>query len=148
MKKYKSRSVQPYADGAAFFVTSNAIVRGEPMFKKMKTYTHLKPGQKGTLGLLVKYGDRLLCVRYRYDELRQVRLKTVEIIVDERPAKFSARFRDTDTVTVIVRYGDRELRSRLKQAGATWDPSEKVWRVLFGSIRGDVELVERIVVGK
>jgi hypothetical protein len=27
---------------------------------------HLKPGQKGTKQLLAQYGDRLICVRYRY----------------------------------------------------------------------------------
>ena len=51
------------------------------MLKDMKTPTHLKPGQKGTRRLVEKYGDALLCVRYRYDEKRGIRLKTVEIIV-------------------------------------------------------------------
>ena len=31
---------------------------------------HLKPGQKGTKQLLAQYGDRLICVRYRYDARR------------------------------------------------------------------------------
>ena len=55
------------------------------MLKDMKAHTHLKPGQKGTIRLLEQFGEKLLCVRYRYDEKRQVRMKTVEIIVDERP---------------------------------------------------------------
>lgn len=33
----------------------------------------------------------------------------------------------------------------LKAAGGRWDPEEKLWRVPFGSIHGDAELVERIV---
>jgi hypothetical protein len=45
------------------------------MLKDMKSYAHLKPGQKGTKRLVEKYGDSLLCVRYRYDETRGVRLK-------------------------------------------------------------------------
>ena len=45
---------------------------------------HLKPGQKGTKQLLAQYGDRLICVRYRYDAQRKKRLKTVEILVAER----------------------------------------------------------------
>jgi len=36
---------------------------------------HLKPGQKGTKQLLAQYGDRLICVRYRYDVQRKKRLK-------------------------------------------------------------------------
>ena len=39
---------------------------------------HLKPGQKGTKQLLAQYGDRLICVRYRYDAQRKKRFKTVE----------------------------------------------------------------------
>ncbi|MFC1853877.1 hypothetical protein ACFL27_27145 [candidate division CSSED10-310 bacterium] len=37
-------------------------------FSNMKTKCCLKPGQKGTKNLLSQYGDRLLCVRYRYDK--------------------------------------------------------------------------------
>ena len=37
------------------------------MLKDMKSYAHLKPGQKGTMRLVEKYGKALLCVRYRYD---------------------------------------------------------------------------------
>ena len=50
----------------------------------MRTLLHLKPGQKGTKQLLAQYGDRLVCVRYRYDAQRKKRFKTVELIVAER----------------------------------------------------------------
>jgi len=33
----------------------------------MRVRLHLKPGQQGTRRLLEEYGDRLVCVRYRYD---------------------------------------------------------------------------------
>jgi len=49
----------------------------------MKTRLILKPGQKGTGRLVNIYGDRLICVRYRYDEKRRKRLKTVELLVEE-----------------------------------------------------------------
>ena len=49
----------------------------------MRTRLHLKPGQKGTKQLLTQYGDRLVCVCYRYDAQRKKRFKTVEIIVAE-----------------------------------------------------------------
>src|SRR5437879_12323808 len=39
---------------------------------------HLKPGQKGTKQLLAQYGDRLICVRYRYEAQAKKRFKTVE----------------------------------------------------------------------
>lgn len=74
------------------------------MLKYMKAHTNLKPGQNGTRRLVEKYGDALLCVRYRYDELRDVRLKTVQIIVEERPEKATPRLRDSDPVLVQVPY--------------------------------------------
>ncbi len=51
----------------------------------MLTRLSLKPGQKGTKKLVVKYGDQLVAVRYRYDVARQRRYKTVELIVEESP---------------------------------------------------------------
>jgi len=53
------------------------------MLKEMKVYAHLKPGQDDTKRLVDQYGEKLLCVRYRFDETRGIKLKTVEIIVDE-----------------------------------------------------------------
>jgi hypothetical protein len=115
------------------------------MLRDMKAHTHLKPGQKGTRRLLDQFGDKLLCVRYRYDEIRQVRMKTVEIIVDERPCDPNMRHRDKDIVAVMVPFIKTALRDRLKAAGGRWNPDEKIWRVLFGAIRNDSELVERIM---
>ncbi len=115
------------------------------MLKDMKTQTHLKPGQKGTKRLHEKYGDSLLCVRYRYDEKRGVRLKTVEIIVEESVVKASLRYRNEDVVAVVVSFAENLLRDRLKVAGGKWDHEKKVWHVLYGSIRGDSKLEERIL---
>ena len=114
------------------------------LLKSMKAYGHLKPGQNGTQRLVNQFGDALLCVRYRYDELNDENITTVEIIVDRRPRDRNLRFRDTDTVAVSVHFTEKELRDRLKAAGGRWDPGEKVWRVLYGSIRHDPALVGRI----
>ena len=70
------------------------------MLKDMKSYCHIKPGQKGSKRWVEQYGDKLLCVRYRYDEQRRVRLKTVEIVVEERPWQPPFRFRDEDLAPV------------------------------------------------
>lgn len=114
------------------------------MLKDMKTQTHLKPGQRGTKRLVEKYRDSLLCVRYRYDESRGVRIKTVEIVVEEKVWKPSLRFRDEDMVPIIVAYTEKVLRDKLKAAGGRWDPEEKVWHVAYGTIRG-TELEGRIL---
>jgi hypothetical protein len=101
----------------------------------MKTYAHLKPGQSGTLRLQAKYGDSLLCVRYRYDAERHVNIKTVELIVEERPAG-KARLRDDDVVAVMVSFEEAELRQLLRKCRGTWDPKRKQWFVTYGRIRG------------
>lgn len=48
----------------------------------MDTKLTLKPGQRGTKKLVKEFGDKLVCVRYRYDAENNVRYKTVELIVD------------------------------------------------------------------
>jgi hypothetical protein len=55
------------------------------------------------------------------------------------------RYRDEDVVAVIVSFSENALRDKLKTAGGRWDPEKKVWHVLYGSIRGDIELEERIL---
>jgi hypothetical protein len=105
------------------------------MLREMKTYAHLKPGQDGTKRLQAQYGDRLLCVRYRFDETRGVKIKTVELIVDERPLT-KPRFRDDDFVPVHVAFDEKELREQLRTLRARWDGERKLWYVRYGRIKG------------
>jgi hypothetical protein len=109
----------------------------------MKSRLNLKPGQKGTKRLVEKYGKALLYVRYRYDEDRGVRLKTVEIVVEEKPWQPRLRLRDGDIVPVVVNFPEKDLRDRLKAVGGKWDPKAKLWHVAYGSIRG-TDLEERV----
>ena len=43
----------------------------------------LLPGMAGTKKLLARYGERLVCVRYRYDKATGRRVKTAELIVQD-----------------------------------------------------------------
>jgi hypothetical protein len=43
----------------------------------------LRPGQPGTKRFVKKFGNRLVCVRYRVNQNRRVRSTTVELLVDE-----------------------------------------------------------------
>ena len=113
------------------------------MLKNMKTQTHLKPGQKGTKRLVEEYGQSLVCVRYRYDVVRHVRLKTIEIIVEEKAWPLAPEHGDGDIIALRVAYAEKALRAQLKAIGARWDPVEKVWRVPFSSVQG-TELEARI----
>ena len=115
------------------------------MLRDMKVQTHVKPGQPGAKRLTEQYGDALLCVRYRHDRTRGVILKTVELVVEELPQRSGRSYRDGDLVGVAVASGEKRLRERLKSLGGRWLAAEKLWQIPFGVIRGDGELVERIV---
>lgn len=103
----------------------------------MKTRLILKPGQKGTKRLAEKYGDDLICVRYRYDEELKQRLKTVEIVVERiswtpPPSKYAA---DALVPLHIAGY-EKELRALAKAAGGRWNPEKQLWFVQYGRIAG------------
>ena len=49
----------------------------------MEIRTVRRPGERGTQQLAAKYGERLVCVRYRYDQAKSKRYKTVELIAAE-----------------------------------------------------------------
>ena len=101
----------------------------------MRTLLHLKPGQKGTKQLLAQYGDRLVCVRYRYDTQRKKRFKTVEIIVAERDWDPPApRFTVDTIVGVRVGFAEADMRDRVKQAGGKWNRSRKVWDMRYDQV--------------
>ena len=50
----------------------------------MSNLVTLRPGARGTIRLVQQYGERLVCVRYRYNQETRRRIKTVELIIDER----------------------------------------------------------------
>ena len=96
---------------------------------------HLEPGQKGTKQLLAQYGDRLICVRYRYDARRKKRFKTVELLVAERdwePPR--PRFAPDQIVGLRVAFADVAVRDRVKQAGGRWNPARRVWPLRYARV--------------
>ncbi len=50
----------------------------------MPNLVTLRPGARGTIRLTQQYGDKLICVRYRYNSDTLIRLKTIELIIDEK----------------------------------------------------------------
>jgi len=50
----------------------------------METRLTLRLGMPGTKRPLARYGERLICVRYLYDEARNRRLKSVALVIEER----------------------------------------------------------------
>jgi hypothetical protein len=90
----------------------------------------LQPGQKGTKKLHDRYGDQLVCVRYRYDAARQRRLKTIELIVEEVPWRPErARRKGAEMVGVRVAVHEVALQRQVKLAGGRWHPAHRVWEL-------------------
>jgi len=97
----------------------------------MITQSTFKPGQRGTRQLVDLYGDRLVCVRYRYDLRAGKRYKTVELIVGEGPWSPPSTRKPGQPVYVRFGYGETRLRERVKAAGARWDARRKLWRLPY-----------------
>jgi hypothetical protein len=98
----------------------------------METRTTLRPGQKGTRKLAARFGERLVCVRYRYDAQAGRRYTTVELVVSSgpwRPKPRLPRRRDDDIVAVRIAYREADLRERAKRLGAVWRPAQKLWEL-------------------
>lgn len=103
----------------------------------MRTRLILKPGQPGTKKLTEKYGDALLCIRFKYDARSRQRLKTVELVVERTdwtppPPRYTA---DT-LVPLRIEAFDLSSRSQAKTAGGRWDPEKKLWFVRYDRIAG------------
>ena len=103
----------------------------------MKTRLILKPGQKGTKKLTDRYGDALICVRFRYDAELKQRIKTVELIVEKTdwtppPPRYTA---DTLVPLRIEGY-EKDLQAKTKEAGGRWNPEKQLWFVKYGKIAG------------
>jgi len=93
---------------------------------------HLKPGQKGTKHLVEQYGDRLVCVRYRYDTARKKRIKTMELVVAE--ADWEPPFAPDEIVALRVEFTDVATRKRVKRAGGAWNPDRRVWQLRYDRV--------------
>lgn len=104
----------------------------------MITRLKLKPGQRGTKALVEKYGDALVCVRYRYDENSRTRLKTIELIVEKKqlPASQRQDAADGALAPVSIPFEEQELRKMAKAMGGRWDSDVKLWYIPKGKIIG------------
>ncbi len=101
----------------------------------LRTRLTLKPGRPGTMDLLTEYGNRLVCVRYRYDTEQKVRYKTAEVIVEEAPWTPTHPFAPTDIVELRIRPKERTLHHAARLLGACHTPTTHTWRTTFAVAR-------------
>ena len=132
---------RPPPDQASSITPAGPAARATPPGRLRESSTsrvrlHLKPGQKGTKQLLAQYGDRLICVCYRYDS---------QLLVAERdwqPPR--PRFGPDQIVGLRVAFADVAVRDRVKQAGGTWNPGRRVWQLRYDRVVA-LGLTSRIV---
>lgn len=96
------------------------------MNNKKNISRKLAAGQPGTKRMVEKYGDNLICVRYKYDPEKKIKYKTVELIED-------SGFWDPEKkiVEVKIRFEEIEIREQVKAFGGIWDPEKKVWKLKY-----------------
>jgi hypothetical protein len=118
----------------------------------MEARVTLRPGQRGTKKLVERFGDRLICVRYRYDASQRKRFTTVELVGEEAPWRSAIPSRGTrpigetsEQVAVRVGYREEVLRQQVKAAGGRWDADRRLWQLPLSRARA-LGLVDRIVV--
>jgi hypothetical protein len=98
----------------------------------MHTSTTIQPGRRGAKKFVEQYGDRLVCVRYRQDEQRQRRVKTVELIVEEWPWTPPLPRRKKESIVLVkVAFHERELRQQIKEGGGLWNPDKQAWELRY-----------------
>jgi hypothetical protein len=96
----------------------------------MQARRKLSPGQKGTKKFSDRYGDQLVCVRYRYDKERHKRFTTVEIIVEE--SAWSPPATSTTEPAIVglrVALNEVNLQRLVKQAGGKWNREKRLWEL-------------------
>ncbi len=102
----------------------------------MRTKLKLNPGQRGTKKLHREYGEQLVCVRYRYDDQRKQRYKTIELIVDTVPWEPKGNGPTPDQVVYLnVDTHDEPLRRRVSQAGGRWNLDRKLWALPYQRVK-------------
>jgi hypothetical protein len=109
----------------------------------MRVRLKLKPGQRGTKHLTRQYGDRLVCVRYRYDENSRKRFTTVELVVAEDFWQPPA-VKPDPIVRIKVAFNEVDLRQKVLTAGGKWSKSTKSWKVPFNVVH-KLGLEKRII---
>jgi len=106
-----------------------------PVPAPLRTRLTLHPSQPGAKHLRVQSGERLVCVRSRYDEQRQKRLKTVELIVEEMEWTPGRSPRPAESLVDIRGAGSEvEVRRQVKGWTGSGIPSAGCGR--YGMITG------------
>lgn len=106
----------------------------------------MRPGEKGTARFVRDWGERLVCVRYRFDAKGRVRYTTVEIMTSElRPWTPPKRSSPDALVYLKVDPNDWKAIRKLREARVWWDRERGLWRTRY-DVADRLRLKSRIVI--
>ena len=91
----------------------------------MPNLVTLRPGARGTIQLVREYGTQLMFVRYRYLSAIQMRYKTVELIIDEKP--WVPQNTPIDYLSLYVADDEEDIRDCIELHGGQWDQERHLW---------------------
>ncbi len=110
----------------------------------MRARKKLKPGQDGTKSLLDKYGERLICVCYRYDEEHGLRHKTIELIVESTPWKPQIHEISGEAIVGLkIGLQEVELQTAVRRAGGKWNRDLQLLELSYDKVTA-LDLTSRI----
>jgi putative IMPACT (imprinted ancient) family translation regulator len=113
----------------------------------MKTIRKLSAGQPGSKKWIRKYGERLVCVRYKYDSFTNKKMITVELSEEYTDwEKNENRIPDNKIMDLKIDYTEKDLRIKIKSLGGTWNQRKKVWELPYRYVKS-LKLTSRVVLG-
>ena len=105
----------------------------------------LYAGQPGTQKWIKQYGQKLIAVRYKYDDNKKQKMITVELVADLQDwNKDAQRIPNNKKVKIKIKYGEIDLGIRVKSFGGVWNKKEGVWECKY-EIAKTLGLTDRIV---
>lgn len=87
----------------------------------------LQPDQAGAKKLSQRYGQALICVRYRVDRDQGKRYTTVELLVEQSP--LADKPKASSHVHLRIAHTNKVQRQVLISSGAEWNSQAKTWRL-------------------
>jgi len=103
------------------------------------------PGDPGSKKWQNIYGDKLLCVRYKYDIQNKKRITTIELIADEQEWQPKPTYIPKNKIVKLqINYGEVDLARKVKSMGGSWNREKKVWELAYGYVQ-TLGLTKRIV---
>ena len=100
-------------------------ISGQRSIDTLRVAKTMRPDERGAIKLARKFGQELVCVRYRLSADGAQRITTVELEIERVPIQK----RDHPEVSVKIYASEVELREKAKAKGARYNAKTRLWRM-------------------